>query len=752
MSTLALYEHFCPDQSGAHGHRQVTIVLHNGFCDHEALARSLARHLRVRPAPAKVVLFGLDSHGPFIEEALSHGSSFRTRLAAAWGAAAHQNLCFGIVLESKHLVFHSLGAQLDEAKIAAEVRLATTMTAQAIFIESKCMQIAPPGVHYSKTSKAHSVGFIRASNALVKSRHTLTLAYWLLPFVGQPARRILVDTSAIASLIYAACQVAVETGMRPAMPIIDSFQSYEGLSDADLEDVDNTLFVISASTSGNLARRAFTRGVDRRRLCTLYLLSQEQEDQEAVCQLRKHDHNPDGLDLLESWPEPQCPFCRKGSAAVQIGGDLFLTALPETDSVLLAKRHLLEHQRDIISLFAGLGVFCVYRRIGDRTAEISVDLAPAFQSPDASDGIMAFRQAWQHLLRRYAPANLTHIVYPTYPYAQELAQEVADFVSKHVQSAPALTSGSELLETATRSEGCAIVTTPCVHDPNEMMGINRDLRTTIPGGTATYLFPLVRAQSEAQAKGMITNITFGDRGAGTYSHHALHMLFLPEDRDISPWDRELDCIMVLLDWLETLDETVPPQLLARRKHLNEVTATGMVNTLFWPDCSEQALAIRSNFVLLPTEDGRRPLSQADIFVVVSALLNNLRLMEQGDTLRSSQYQHRILAPGNFVRFNDGIIQAALLRAARGSELNYVATDTERHSADMADHIEEMIRKASAQEGEALTEFILAIAMGTLRLADRDLESVISTVCSSAERVPPVVFLLARAIKAKVLPL
>jgi hypothetical protein len=752
MSTLALYEHSCPDQCGGHDHRQVTVVLHNGFGDHEVLARTLARHLRVRPAPARVVLFGLDSHGAFIEEALADTSSFRARLGVAWGAAAHQNACFGIVLGGSGPAYRAVGAQMDETQAAAEARLAATMTAQAIFTESKCMQVAPPGVHYSKTSKAHSASFIRASNALVKSRHTLTLAYWLLPFVGQPARRILVDTSAIASLVYAACQVAVETGMRPAMPTIDSFQSYEGLSDADLEDVENTLFVISASTSGNLARRAFARGVERQRLCTLYLLSREQADQDAVCQLRKHNHNPDGLELLESWPESQCPLCRNGSAAIQIGGDLFLTALPETDSVLLVKRHLLDQQRDIISLFSGLGVFRVHRRIGDRTAEISVDLAPAFEDAEVSANVMEFREDWKHLLRRYVPANLTHIVYPTYPYAHELARDVAKFVSEYVLSQPELTSGIELFETATHSDGCAIVTTPCVHNPNEIMGINRDLRTTIPGGTVTYLIPLLRAQSEAQAKGMISNITFGDRGAGTFSHHSLFTLYLPEDRDLNPWDRELDCIKVLIDWLESQEEVVPAQLLARRTYLYEVTATGIVNTLFWPDGTEQALTIRSNFVLLPTEDGRRSLSQADIFVVVSALLNNLRLMEQGDTLRSSQYQHRILAPGNFVRFNDGVIQAALLRAARGSELNYVATDTGRHSAEMADHIEEMTRKASAQEGEALTEFILAIATGTLRLAEKDLESIIRTVCSSAERVPQVVLSLARAIEAKVLPL
>lgn len=726
-------------------------MLHGAFNEHEVLARSLARYLRTSPAPARVVIFGMESHATFIDEALKATSSFRARLGVAWGAAATTNPCFGIVRNHGATPYRALGRKLSVEQLATEVSLATNMTAQAIFNESRCLQIAPRGSHYSKTSKAHCDTFIRTSNALIKSVHTLTLAYLLQPFVGQLAKRILVDTSAIASVVYAACHIAIQSGALTEMPTIDSFQSYEGLSDADLEDIENTLFVISASTSGNLARKAFLKGVKRHQLKTLYLLSKEQLDQEALCLLGKHEGNPDGVELLKSWDENNCSLCRKGSAPIQIGGDLFLTALPETVSVSLVKSHLSGDQRNIISRFAGLGVFRVHRRIGDRTTEISIDLESAFATTLNTPGVTEFREEWQRLLRRHVPANMTHLVYPDYPFAPMMAEGINSFSLQYVIPKFSVTSGNDLISSPIVKDGCAVVVTPCADDPIELMGINRDLRTKIPGGSATYLFPFLRAQSEAQAKGMITNLTFGDRGAGTYSLYSMYNIYLPDDRTTNPWDRELSCLKALGDWIEEKEGEVPVELTTRCKQLSEATANGLTDNLFWPDSTGKALRIRTNFVLLPTKDGTRPLDQVDIFVVVSALLNNVRQLEGSNSLRSSQYQRKVLAPSNFVRFNDGVIQAALLRAAHNGELNYVATEDGVYSASMTDHILKMVDKAASEDGEALTEFLFAIATGTLRLEERDLRWIIRTILNGQEKVPTIVASLARGIEAGVLP-
>ena len=80
--------------------------------------------------------------------------------------------------------------------------------------------------------------------------------------------------------------------------------------------------------------------------------------------------------------------------------------------------------------------------------------------------------------------------------------------------------------------------------------------------------------------------------------------------------------------------------------------------------------------------------------------------------------HTVLSVETFSRYNDGIIQASFLRAAHPIEINY--RDTPVESRLMLDLLRQMIRYADRQQGEALAEFLLAIACGRLRLVEGDL--------------------------------
>lgn len=748
MSSLALYDHHYPLESPSNLRRQITIVLHEGFEDIEIISRVLAKHLRTSPAPARVLIFGFEWHTKFIQTVLDVDSPFRNRLNVAWGLAQSTHVCFGIIRNGANNSFQSIGIDLTQEQVAEEIRIAASMTAQSIFADAKCMQVAPRGIHYSKTSKSHSASFIRASNALIKSKNVLTLAYWLQQFISRSARRILVDTSAISSVIYAACYTAIQSGSRNEMPIIDSFQSYEGLSEEDLKDAENTLFVISASTSGNLAREAFGKGIKKDRLLTLFLLAEKQSDQEALCDLRKDKLNPDGLNLIQSWNAKLCDLCKRGSAPIQIGGDLFLTALPETEAVVLLKSHLPANQRNVISKFSGLGVFRTHRRIGDKTSEMSIDTRPLFNVEESSKPTVAeFQEEWQRILRRYVPANVTHFTYPDYPSNDDFAPSVVAFAAQYIKTSYEVARGDELVNCCKVAAGCGIIITSCVDDPIEMMGINRDLRTVIPGGTATYLLPFLRAKSENDAKVIGTNLTYGDRGLNTYSLYKMYDLLLPDDRERDPWEIELKYIVSLIDWLEEQEETVPNSIAERRTQLRNATDEGMIDNLFWPDSTGKGLQIRSNFVLLPTNDGTHQLNQADIYFVLSSLLNNLRQIETGDSLRVSQYQRKVICPSNFVRFNDGVIQAAILRATCDNELNYIATDSKKYSEEMTHIIVSMIDKADAEQGEALTEFFLALALGHLRLEEDDLDLVIKTALHASMKISDAALCIVRGIQA-----
>jgi hypothetical protein len=78
----------------------------------------------------------------------------------------------------------------------------------------------------------------------------------------------------------------------------------------------------------------------------------------------------------------------------------------------------------------------------------------------------------------------------------------------------------------------------------------------------------------------------------------------------------------------------------------------------------------------------------------------------------------MLDPHNFNRFNDGIIQACILRSALTSELSY-HIDYEL-SNDMKGILEKVIEQHKTPQGEALIEFLYAISIEKLTLKSEHL--------------------------------
>ena len=72
-----------------------------------------------------------------------------------------------------------------------------------------------------------------------------------------------------------------------------------------------------------------------------------------------------------------------------------------------------------------------------------------------------------------------------------------------------------------------------------------------------------------------------------------------------------------------------------------------------------------------------------------------------------------MCPSNFKDFNDAILRAALLRGATEQELNYVLNDLV--SAEMLDLLVGQLQTWQSGGGDALPEFLLALASGRMKL-------------------------------------
>lgn len=126
--------------------------------------------------------------------------------------------------------------------------------------------------------------------------------------------------------------------------------------------------------------------------------------------------------------------------------------------------------------------------------------------------------------------------------------------------------------------------------------------------------------------------------------------------------------------------------------------------------------------------------QAEILGTVAVLLQRARehdKVPEERRLSSSSFRHVLLHPENFTRFNDGLLQAALLRNAYPSEIDYRGD----HAASdfMKAVVLRALARATEESGEAVLEFLLALALRRLQLGDMHLEEVVAEATRAAGR-------------------
>ncbi|MEN4917054.1 hypothetical protein ABE485_00175 [Achromobacter spanius] len=153
---------------------------------------------------------------------------------------------------------------------------------------------------------------------------------------------------------------------------------------------------------------------------------------------------------------------------------------------------------------------------------------------------------------------------------------------------------------------------------------------------------------------------------------------------------------------------------------------------FFPTAPEgEALQLRKDFLFWP--EGYEPGSQHAplVLATIGAILERARTdaslierprnsvpLPENHRLSSDTFQQVLLDPQNFNRFNDGIVQAALLRQALPSELDYSCNHEE--SGFMRDFLTKILLSRDKPQGEAALEFAFALATRRLRIQDRDL--------------------------------
>jgi hypothetical protein len=591
-----------------------------------------------------------------------------------------------------------------EALLRDQTASIRTAGLTSLFSAQHAVVTAPPGFTFVKPSERRSTLFLRTEEALTNVEGVQFLAFALLHKLEKRADTckselevIYIDSMSISSVAYALRDMYCSL-YGTAQPRVVSFHSHEGLKTLDAPLVGTSFCLISASSSLNLERewRERTR-CHQEEVVTLLTLDTAKGRENALYALARPESasNERTGQHLKDLP---------------IVGEHFAPADLMPKSVLLRKEHKDENAEAFCREFVAAGGLTVLGR-GDsngRTRTICLDGRKLLDTQN-------FDEWLNRTLRQRTPASVHAIIHQNDEASLILARECARRLTSIMirSNAVVVINEAEIEARAaaiTRDAGLLIVGA-VVGRGTRLLSISRDLRD-IHDGARTYLIGAQIAETANQTSVLAANLKYSATkanievqrfaqiavGAGLRDSFADEVRRLQSSR--SAFGAEFEKRLTDL-------EGTPSGINAR-------TLIGSA-----PDLTEP-MRLRLDFAFWDFEyNPDTANTTSGVIAMAGAILQFARegkFKNDAHRLATDAFQQVILDPENFTRYNDGVIQAGLLRCAQAGELDY---SMERNKSQfMLDFLKGVFTQHDRRQGEAAAEFALALFTKRLRLQSK----------------------------------
>lgn len=580
---------------------------------------------------------------------------------------------------------------------------------------------APLGYSYLKPSGKSASFFIRAEVGLASSGAVsfTALAIWakLLRTKGanpSTVELILIDTMAIAPVVFALRELFLLSSHSKA-PAVDSFHSYGGLSEVPQPLSGKSLCIISASSSMELHRE---------------WVKEKRVRNEEVITLVTFEDCKDSEHSLYALPAMLRPNGDPTSALhqIRIFGENFSAGSELPKKVLLRKQ--------VHSWPSGVEIF--FRS----SKNIDLQFFDLFRTPTHSSNKRRalfvhaslleksedFRKFLELKLPHLIRATTRQIIYSDDVESENLAHRIRQFCT-HSLSLPeiSLISATQLQEDPTKvlKDAGLIIVNLVAGSGGTLLNISRNLRGH-HFGPRLFVIGIQIVNSESQLKVLDANLKMSAHKASVdvlrYQSAAISPTLLSSFEE----ERQL--------YLKQ-DSSLLPEVFQRRLKALSDSSLNLSSTGLLPcghNCEEH-LPLRKDFVFWPEkyEEGRY---HAAVIATMSVLLQRAReshTIDENNRLFSSRPTHVTLDPENFARYDDGVIQASILRNALPSELDYRADKV------ASEYLMRLLIKSSQSLGtdrsEGILEFLLSIATQRLKLYSENQNDLLNAIRSTASK-------------------
>ena len=593
-----------------------------------------------------------------------------------------------------------------------------------IFDRRNTLLVSPPTHHFAKPSKRHSNKFIRTANALVDGAEITFIAACCLQYVNDSVRHFYCDTGGIAVVAFAIDSLRRRFAPGMINASVNTFESYGGLKKFDFRSCDTASVLLSASTSGGLERDILNQEPRLRptQIITLFSLGDRKTESHIVLDLEISKQHRESLGEFRSYPEDDCLLCKEGSIHVPMMGDQFIPSQSVTDTVLIKQTHAPVWLSRFLSATACNGVLRAFYPNPDSSQSASLVFIDMEQLFEGIVKAVSLQKRIDRMISQATPVATTRILYLGDPSSAKLAAQIQSRLKelRHEASNLEIRPIREALNGLSESDGATIVVAGAIASGQSLLSASQLLRNLETSGAITYLVGLSRMSTVSEYEKLERDLRMGEVSSD-YGFCVAERINLPLNGrfSVTSWDEELELLQALSDATHGSLRTCFEE---RIRFLQEAASRdhrGLADRLFWPASNSVELQLRPGFVFFPKDVDPQKASQGDVFFAVVAVLHHLRVGSGAKSLlRQTEYKRVLISPLCFDRFNDGILQAALLRAANRPELDYSSSPEE--SEAMCNVLRAILEGADTTKGEAAREFLLAIAIDRLVLCGIDI--------------------------------
>jgi len=615
----------------------------------------------------------------------------------------------GVETHTKHIDGPRSSATIDIATLSRRI-VTSIFNRHGGFVESTS------SYHFENPSKRHTEKFIRLSNILVHGSEIAFFGYCCLPFISKHTETIFIDTPALYSVVSAINDIRRIFEL-PSLQA-DNFRSYDGFENMQPIDVESSIVLISASSSGGLASKISAEFAfpDCNFIHFLYLGSKPNKFN-CVCDLGYcSEENPEGiLNIPKVYEDASCEFCNSGSIHVRLRGDQFDIIGPRPEPIEILKAHAPKNLSQLMK-----------RLVGKDAASIGLGVPGKHRHRDVFfeiDGIFSSGEIARRAnfsIQSIVPASVTHVI-QTDEYSQELAELIIAHIEKHNGEAKLIKS-TEIDNISSDDSTSIVVVAGVIESGRCLTDISRDLRSVAANSPITYIIGIEKSTGLSRRENLQNTLSQCSHPV-KYGYHSIEKIILPSSSHRNAWNEELEFFQ------RNVDINIPASsrdlILNRIDQLTSLSQF-MKSDIFLPTQSGTPLTLQPGFVFWPPMLPTKPHTQADVFMTIASVLQQLRANsfknENTASIRSNWFHQTILDPSNFARFNDDIIQASFLRAAQRREMNYQERPIE--SRELGRIICRIVVASDKPRGGAAAEFLLAICTGRLKLCTEDTVSIL----------------------------